>query len=183
MDWTPLPSEIGTLFDKTGLIVLLPGEDEGEGKEFDEYSPSQLATLKWFIANEQEVFDALCDALDLQVQEEEKALRRARATPSLEEDEMVYGEIINEDDVADEVADLFDTPEDLDDDWADEEEDDRLITDRFKITTLTLLPGSTPEVCALGFTGHADWEEEHGLGVLMEGLEVQEIGYHDVVPR
>jgi hypothetical protein len=50
-----------------------------------------------------------------------------------------------------------------------------------QLHTLYVQPTAMKKLAHVGFAFHADWEEEHGVGVLVHGLEVREVGGTDTV--
>ena len=157
--------------------------------ELVDYSPAERGALDFFRRNEAAISKTIHDALaELVAESEARAAelyaRRRRETAGERNAEraLVYGEDYDEDaDEAEEdlgvFAGLFDEPEE-EEVWESAPEP-KPFSDRFSIHELVLLERNGR--CLLGFHGSADWDEEHGLGVVMDGLEILELGEHSVV--
>ena len=149
------------------------------GRYMSRLSLAQRDALAFFQANESAIFDTMCKALAEMITAGEAepdrwAQRQHRDTAS--EHALVYGEVF-EDDEDDAFTSMF---EDVEEEEEEEEEEEPMpFASRFTIHELVLVERG--EKCLLGFHGSADWDEEHGLGVLMDGLEIVEIGGHSAV--
>lgn len=183
--------DIGREWNEDGLLVLRPGEDEGQAPDWGDLTPAEQAAVEFFETHQEALFDIVCDALEEHVAREEEEDRRIAARREQErgvdrdgQDAILYGEKVDTTPAVDGgLRDLFDDPVEETDTWAAEDDDldeAEPIHTRFEITTLVLVPGRRPDHTILGFRGHADWEPEHGLGVLVDDLEVQAIGYADL---
>ena len=165
------------------LSILSSGMDDQWPEE--EFTAAEKTAIAFFEANEAALFSTLCAALSEQVLEEE-AEAEARAArqmaTSMPDREAVYGELFEEEE--DEAfGGLFGADEDVDEDIDEGFEEDLdappPFSTRFTIYELVLV--SRGAKCLFGFRGAADWDEEHGLGVLMDGFEIVEIGDHSTV--
>jgi len=182
-------ARIGTAFNPRGLVVLRQGEDESDPTPLDELEERERAALAWFTEHEDEVFDSLVEALKEHVAKQEEARKRKQNRLDVESAQhkaALLGEVVDEtaglDVVEDEVRALFDDPEEVDGELDDEElEDEEPFWASFDITTLVLVPNDVRGTTQLGFVGRAEWEAERGLGVLMDGLEGDEIGPRDLI--
>lgn len=175
------------------LTIQLPDQPDGLTGE-ESLTPSQQAALDFFEANRAAIWTALCEDLQATVEgweAEEAAAEDARQRDRAEQDdahsEQLYGEHF--DDGRDNFSsDLFDEVEE-ESDSEDEDEDDEpprlsraaraaAFRKRFSVHTLILMDAyrGRPGQHLLGFRGGCDWDEEHGLGVAMDGLRVIGLG-------
>jgi hypothetical protein len=199
--WDELEAQLeaqGALdFDDSILDRISDGVFPGEGPALDTLvRPEQAAALEGLLERQAEVHAALVAGLrDIIEAQEEERRRQFEEQDRLEAEHRrqeikanrPYGWDQDEDpqgwdDDDDYGAGLFDDPDELEDEDEDEGEDEaRPFQHRFTIDRLHIsLPDANGQ-CSWRFGGSCDWDEEHGLGVRMEGRAVMEVGSLDLL--
>lgn len=152
-------------------------------------SEAQLEAARYFVEKHQAFRLAAARALVRDYSRYEAA-RKAALRRGREEADAAWDEVDPsnpEDDELDALMSGYDPgllDEPPEDDDEDEEEEDPIDTEtiwasaRLENVILIEAPAGRPPI--FGLSGTCDWEEEHGLGVRFEGLEVVEVGYADV---
>jgi len=148
---------------------------------------STQAAVRYFEANTRKIYAALCEALQANVEaweaDQEEAAHRAReaAEDDRSDSEMVFGELFEDQRGTSPFDAYFDAvPEESV--WErpapkrSRAERAAAFRERFRIHTVTFFGG-----LSMGLTGSCDWDEEHGVGVMMDGLEIREIGDYSSV--
>lgn len=186
---------LGSTCNPDGLVVLRPGEgidEDFEDEDREGWSPAERAAILYFHDNEDAIYEAMLAELQQHVAElEEEGRREAErlGRGGNQRKAVMFGDAVDVEhdggSVAEqEVRELFDDPEELDselEDLDDLEAEEEPFWTRFTLKALVLVPGRTRDRAGLGFVGDADWDVEHGLGVIMEGTEVEEIGGQSLV--
>lgn len=171
--------------ERTGERALnRKGLDYSEAN--DEVSDEDLERVQAILDEHGPLLMALiCEAVAEQLEEwestDDEEARHARR--EAEEEWAERYDLVDEDEVDPEVRGLFDDPDEEDDDWDDEDEDEldddssearpsfAAVRKRFTLQTVHVHGGTV-----FGLSGSCDWDEEHGIGVLFNGTELELLG-------